>query len=188
MRRARPGVALVGGLVGLAGAAWYLSRPGRSVTTAAADLEALVSGTLKLSDQQRAMINLIGSEFSKAGLDFLTLAACANAYAESRLDPMAVGDSGHSIGLFQCYDQGAGKGYTVEQRQDPVTNCAIIIAAARSSGILELSNLTNTQWASEFARLVEVCSACDVGGSEYVGRGALVAQLFGADVAAQIPR
>lgn len=31
----------------------------------------------------------------------------------------AVGDAGHSIGLFQMHDQGAGYGLSVAQRQDP---------------------------------------------------------------------
>lgn len=31
----------------------------------------------------------------------------------------AVGDGGHSIGLFQMHDQGAGYGMSVAQRQDP---------------------------------------------------------------------
>lgn len=39
--------------------------------------------------------------------------------AESGGRTDAVGDAGHSIGLFQMHDQGAGSGLTVAQRQDP---------------------------------------------------------------------
>lgn len=43
----------------------------------------------------------------------------AGAYAESGWNPRAVGDGGHSIGIFQMHDRGAGAGLSVEQRQDP---------------------------------------------------------------------
>jgi len=39
--------------------------------------------------------------------------------AESGGRADAVGDGGHSVGLFQLHDRGVGTGYTVEQRQDP---------------------------------------------------------------------
>lgn len=48
--------------------------------------------------------------------------AIAIAQQESGLDPNAVGDNGHSIGLFQLYDQGEGAGMTDAQRRDPLTN------------------------------------------------------------------
>ncbi|HLH22433.1 MAG TPA: NlpC/P60 family protein [Chloroflexota bacterium] len=34
------------------------------------------------------------------------------------VDPLAVGDGGHSIGIFQLHDQGRGAGLSVAQRQD----------------------------------------------------------------------
>lgn len=40
---------------------------------------------------------------------------------ESGGDPKIVGDAGHSIGLFQMHDQGAGYGLTIAQREDPET-------------------------------------------------------------------
>ena len=39
----------------------------------------------------------------------------------------AVGDNGHSVGLFQLHDQGAGHGLTVEQRKDPEVQYARFI-------------------------------------------------------------
>lgn len=38
---------------------------------------------------------------------------------ESGGNPNAIGDNGHSVGLFQMHDQGAGHGMSVEQRKDP---------------------------------------------------------------------
>lgn len=47
----------------------------------------------------------------------LTLLAIMKPESGGRLD--IVGDNGHSIGLFQMHDAGAGAGLSVEQRQDP---------------------------------------------------------------------
>jgi soluble lytic murein transglycosylase-like protein len=49
----------------------------------------------------------------------LILAVCMQ---ESNLDPWAVGDGGHSIGLMQLHDQGAGAGMSIAERNDPWTN------------------------------------------------------------------
>jgi len=45
-------------------------------------------------------------------------AATINAYAESKLNPNAVGDNGKSIGIFQLSSLGLGRKMTVEQRVD----------------------------------------------------------------------
>jgi soluble lytic murein transglycosylase-like protein len=50
---------------------------------------------------------------------------------ESGFDPNASGDDGHSIGLMQLHDQGAGAGWTVEQRRDPATNIDVGAAYLR---------------------------------------------------------
>lgn len=42
--------------------------------------------------------------------------------AESGWNPNAVGDSGHSVGLGQLHDQGAGAGMSVEDRKNPDIN------------------------------------------------------------------
>jgi hypothetical protein len=49
--------------------------------------------------------------------------AIATAEQESGLNPNAVGDSGHSVGLFQLHDQGEGAGMG-DTRYDPRTNAA----------------------------------------------------------------
>lgn len=82
-----------------------------------------------LNSQQLAMAALIEREFTAAGFSPLVAAAAVvNAYAESRLDPKAVGDSGRSIGLFQLSIKGAGAGMSVAARQDPTTNTRTLIA------------------------------------------------------------
>lgn len=47
---------------------------------------------------------------------------CGIADLESHWNPLAVGDSGHSIGLTQLHDGGLGAGLSIEQRQDPRIN------------------------------------------------------------------
>lgn len=51
----------------------------------------------------------------------------ATAKAESGLNPNAMGDNGHSIGLFQMHDQGAGAGMSAADRSDPDKASAVMI-------------------------------------------------------------
>jgi Transglycosylase SLT domain len=53
--------------------------------------------------------------------------ALAIVQQESGGDPNAIGDNGHSVGLFQLNDQGEGAGMTVAQRQDPYQNALIAL-------------------------------------------------------------
>ena len=46
--------------------------------------------------------------------------------AESGGNPLASGDGGHSIGLFQLHDRGAGYGLSVTQRQDPLVQFQVM--------------------------------------------------------------
>jgi hypothetical protein len=63
----------------------------------------------------------------------LTVVLIANAWAESKLDPLATGDGGLSVGLFQLHTgRGLGRvaldaGYTWQQLQDPRVNTALIL-------------------------------------------------------------
>lgn len=54
--------------------------------------------------------------------------ALAIAQVESGLNPNAIGDNGHSVGLYQLNDQGEGAGMSVAQRQDPLTNARVALA------------------------------------------------------------
>lgn len=91
---------------------------------------------IRLSPGQRGMAALIEKEFLAAGLSKnLAAAAIVNAYAESGLNPDAVGDGGHSIGLFQENDWGAGRGMTVEERKNPITNIRTILKREVMAGM-----------------------------------------------------
>lgn len=90
---------------------------------------------IKLSPSQRQMVGVIQREFAAAGLGSLAPAAIVNAYAESRLNPRAIGDHGNSVGLFQLNSNGgAGTGMSVAARQDPVINTRKIIEVIKKSG------------------------------------------------------
>lgn len=83
----------------------------------------------KLTLSQRRNATIIANAFAKAGLPpIVAAAAIANAYAESKLNAGAVGDSGHSIGLFQLSDWGAGHDLSVDYRLDPQNNVQTILA------------------------------------------------------------
>lgn len=187
--------AIVGGALAAAGyVAWYLAtRPGGSPFTLAQDLSAVLLGTRQLTSSQRAAVAIIGEEFAAAGYGWLTVAAVANAYRESALDPTAVGDSGHSVGLFQLYDKGAGAGYSVAERMDPRINCRAILAVVSGVDGAPLraarGTASNAELASLFAHHIERCAACgwSAGDSDLAVRSGLVAEIYGADIAAGVP-
>ena len=78
---------------------------------------------------------IIVTEFLKAGFPLgVALSAVVNARHESDLSNAAVGDSGHSVGLFQLYDSGAGAGMSVEERMDPYVNTKRIIEETKVYG------------------------------------------------------
>ncbi len=52
--------------------------------------------------------------------------------AESGFNPNAVGDAGHSIGLMQLHDEGAGGGMSIEERRDPARNLDVGAAYLRA--------------------------------------------------------
>jgi hypothetical protein len=53
--------------------------------------------------------------------------AVATMLVESGGDNRAVGDGGHSIGLFQLHDQGQGAGMSSADRQDPRRNAEVAL-------------------------------------------------------------
>lgn len=102
------------------------------------------SRKLKLNAQQRTMASIIEKEFTEAFKDSmppaavqnLIAAAIVNAYKESGLNPNADARNNKkpedSIGLFQLYAGGWGKGMG-EERKDPVINTRKIIEAVKSN-------------------------------------------------------
>ena len=137
---------------------WYLARP------QAGRLLFELTGNLQLDDDQRSMVAIISDEFAGAGLGWLVPAAVANAYAESLLDPNAIGDNGHAVGLFQLNDASsaaAGYGMSVAERQDPYINTRRIIEEAVDLGARNLpGNMTHADLTDWFARRVENCAHC----------------------------
>jgi hypothetical protein len=107
----------------LAAAGLYFLTRGNT----APDFVAIVAPEYR-SERNDRMIRIIAGEFAAAGLGTNAIAAAiTNAYAESGLNPTIPGDGGHSIGLFQLNDWGAGHGLTVAFRQDPVNNTRTIL-------------------------------------------------------------
>lgn len=94
----------------------------------------LAASAVGLSSAQAGMVDLIEREFTSAGYALpVAAAAVVNAYAESSLNPLAIGDSGRSVGLFQLNIRGAGAGMTTAARQDPTTNARTLITRERSA-------------------------------------------------------
>lgn len=187
--------AIAGVAAGAAWLAWYLSQPGRGISTIPQEVTALL-GTRKLTSAQLSMVAYIEREFGAVGLSWLVPAAVANAYAESRLDPAAVGDNGHAIGLFQLNDaspSAAGYGMTVEERKDPVVNTRRIIEVVQSPDGAAIraarGTATHAELASLFAQWAERCCACgwNCGSAELAARAEHVAEIYGDDIAETIP-
>lgn len=118
-------------------------------------------------------------------------AAIVNAHAESSLNPGAVGDSGHSVGLFQLHDKGAGKGMSVAARKDPAQNTERIYSVyagsygkplrdAYASGERSISRLS-ALWSTHIER------PWDTKAAEFY-RSALALRLFPATVTKQLVR
>lgn len=176
--------ALVGGGAAALFGAWYLSGPGRSVETALGDMSGLLLGSTRLSAAQSEMAQLITSKFARAGYGRLGIAAVANAQAESRLDPTAIGDGGQAAGLFQVHPWGG----SLEQRLDPEYNIAAILSDPGIRTVASyLGQATNAELAALFAQYVERCGLCGKGGAELVNRSAWVSRLYGAAVASEVP-
>ncbi|NEH82928.1 hypothetical protein GR226_04145 [Rhizobium leguminosarum] len=85
------------------------------------------SPLIKSSRKANAM--LIASKFNSAGYGSLQqITAIANAIAESNLNEKAVGDHGHSHGLFQLNQSGGvGRGFRDQELQDPARNIEIML-------------------------------------------------------------
>lgn len=156
-------------------------------------LAEVAGATVGLTTAQRSMVGVIREEAARASVPWLWRAAVANAYAESLLNPKAVGDGGKSIGLFQLHESGGGSGMSSGERMDPRANAAQIFEIAIGEGVAafettpDLAATTNRALAYWFAKHAENCARCGgtaaarlTGGddSEAVHRGDLVGRLF----------
>jgi hypothetical protein len=164
--------------------AYTLLQPGGSVVSAFQEFERLL-GSITLSPEQREMVTVIGSEANRLGYGWLATAMVANAYAESRLNPRAVGDGGSAIGLFQVHPWGG----SVETRMDPARNTALILGDVGVGNVRRGG--TNRALTRQFAQYVERCAACTnyqgAGYGELDNRESLLVSLYGATVADATP-
>lgn len=164
-------------IAGLVLVVWWLSS-----SAAIAEL----SGTLTLSSAQDAIRRRI-----EARAGWLGPALVANAYAESSLDPMQIGDGGDSVGLWQLNARGGGAGMSVEARQDVDTALTRILALCHAEPAITgaRGTATHADLAELVAHHVERCAACghNAGSSELWRRRRLVATLYGAALAELVP-
>lgn len=111
-----------------------------------------------LSDGNSVVANAIRAVVQNAlknGID--PLIALALAKAESSFNPNAIGDRGHSVGLFQLHDQGQGAGLSVAQRQDPNINAQTFLGQHGDLfKQLQATGLAGDQLAATFGHLAEV--------------------------------
>lgn len=125
------------------------------------------------------MLAIIEREFAAAGWNSaVAAAAIVNAYAESSLNPRAIGDGGKSVGLFQLHEKGGGAGMSVAERQDPTLNTRRIIEeTSRAAGFRLIAATTNDipTLAAAFSTYVE--RPADKAGEESRRRN-LAARIF----------
>lgn len=163
-------------LVLAAAAAAVSSPPGAAAAAAVYDagvhLVQAVYGPIRLTAEQQAVARVIADRAAAwcraNGIPRpRTLAAVllANAWAESRLNPRAVGDGGASLGLFQLNTAaGVGKSFLAAHPElvrddlfDPGVNTdGILSAMAKSSSTLDrLRSGTLAEVTDRFVRYVE---------------------------------
>ena len=83
----------------------------------------VVDSAVGLTSSQRRSATVIDDVLKHRGVPREVIAAAiVNAYAESGLNPAAVGDGGRSVGLFQLHERGAGHGMSAKARMDPAKN------------------------------------------------------------------
>jgi hypothetical protein len=144
-----------------------------------------------VSAEKREMVRIIEREFLAAGLPlFVAAAAVVNAYAESGLNPRAVGDGGASVGLFQLHIKGAGAGLSVAQRMDPTLNTQRILQVLLGKQGVPVLDAVR-QGETGVARLAALFSTHVERplhkATEEARRMALAARLFPGVVVAQLP-
>lgn len=174
-------LATVAVIAGVYGWAYLQAHRGRSLVTLAQDLGGALVGRIALTPEQARERARIEAAFAAAGLRYLAPAAVANAWAESRLDPAAIGeeaDGAQSVGLFQIHDV---HGLKLAERLDPEANTAWIVDEAKRRGAAEQRGQTHRALVRWFAHAVERCAACghQDGTSQLDARERYLEQIFG---------
>jgi hypothetical protein len=115
----------------------------------------VVESVRGLTDEQLHQVKIIEEIFDEVGLDDnIIAAAIVNAFAESRLDPTAVGDKGASVGLFQLHERGLGHGLTDKYRKNPYLNAQVVAIQIKKNKKLvwmAAEGATIPQLAAEFS-------------------------------------
>lgn len=89
---------------------------------------------MKLDPQQLDIARRIEKRLRYHGFsDNMIIGAIANAHAESRLNPGAIGDKGKSTGVFQLNKNGLGKGMKKEDMHSVESSVDRVARAARKS-------------------------------------------------------
>lgn len=141
-----------------------------------------------LTGAQREMADLILREFRSAGFGAAVgMAAVANAYAESGLNPLAksgfVGED--SVGLFQLNVKGVGAGMSTAERQDPLLNTRKMIdAAKRSSQFMSVANNPSATLADVVTAFCTYVERPANAAAESAKRVGIAQRIFGAGVTA----
>jgi hypothetical protein len=149
---------------------------------------ATFSPSAGLTGAQKEMADLILREFRSAGFGAAVgMAAVANAYAESGLNPLAksgfVGED--SVGLFQLNVKGVGAGMSTAERQDPLLNTRKMIdAAKRSSQFMSVANNPSATLADVVTAFCTYVERPANAAAESAKRVGIAQRIFGAGVTA----
>lgn len=93
-----------------------------------------VSESMNLDPQQLEIARRIEKRLRYHGFsDNMIMGAIANAHAESKLNPSAIGDKGKSTGIFQLNKNGLGKGMNKQDMHSVETSVDRVARAAKKS-------------------------------------------------------
>jgi len=136
---------VVGGVAGALGAPRVAEALTSSAALPSADTATALEDQLHIGRAVRRpsveqAVQMLRPTLALYGSRVLASAALANAYAESRFDPLAAGDVDsrgvpQAIGLFQLHSAGAGKGMSIADRTDPMRATARILEVAAQAGL-----------------------------------------------------
>lgn len=146
---------VVRGLLDQAKAALGISSPSTEFALIGQQsIDGFIAGVVAKTGAARDAVEAVVTAAIRNGMD--PIIALALAKAESGLNPRAVGDQGHSVGLFQLHDQGQGAGMSVAQRQDPQANADTFLNQHKALyDQLVASGLTGAELATIFGGQAE---------------------------------
>ena len=103
-----------------------------------------ISDTLNLQHDQRMIAQQIESRLRKHRIsDGIIMGAIINAYAESRLNPRAIGP-GNTHGIFQLLPSGLGHGMTIDQMHNVNASVDRVAAAIKKNSKMMIAGQSET--------------------------------------------